>query len=352
MTPSDKITNSLIPDGIKPTTLEFLQEAVGSENYQILALAGDASTRRYFRIVQDPRTFVLMVWEPFESAENYPFLNIQRHFLANGIAVPEVIKISAELGLVLLEDLGDLTLERKFWENQNQSDAWPYYEQSLDELLKIHFRATADYDPQCSAFKLMFDTEKLLWEMNYGREHLIEKFLKIHLSKAESDGLQALFVKICESLHQEPKVVCHRDYHSRNVMIKFGKARVIDFQDARLGPIQYDLVSLLQDSYVNLSSESRQHLLDYYLVSAKKLLPKDFSQSHFNEMYRLQVIQRSFKACGSFASFYNLRGDRRYLKYLPGSLRTIAAQLREMKDYHLFLKILEDHGLLDRSFEP
>jgi aminoglycoside/choline kinase family phosphotransferase len=340
-----------IPEGIKLNTLEFLAEAVGSDDFQILALAGDASTRRYFRIVQDPRTFVLMVWEPFESAESYPFLNIQRHFLANGVAVPEVVKISAELGLVLLEDLGDLTLERKFWENQDQTVSWPYYEQALDELIKIHYKATADRDPQCSAFKMMFDTEKFLWEMNYGREHLFEKFLQIQLTPTEQEGLQKLFLKICETLHNEPKFVCHRDYHSRNVMIKFGKARVIDFQDARLGPIQYDLVSLLQDSYVNLSNESRQFLLEYYLKLAQDHLPKNFSRAHFNDIYRLQVIQRSFKACGSFASFFNLRGDRRYLKYLPGSLKTIANQLREMKDYKLFLQILEDRGVLDRSFE-
>lgn len=342
----------LLQDGFSPETFQFLEEQFQSPQFRLIPLAGDASARRYFRVVHQADTFVLMVWEPFDSIETYPFLNVQKHFMKHHVTVPTVKAVAPELGLVLLEDLGDLTLERKFWENQDQTQSWPYYEQALDELIKIHFKASMDKGSNCSAFHVAFDTEKLLWEMNYGREHLFERFLKLSFTPTETQDLQACFLDICETLHKEPKFISHRDYHSRNVMITLGKARVIDFQDARMGPIQYDLVSLLQDSYVQLSTESRQHLLEKYLEKARPHLPTSFSRTHFDTIYRLQIIQRCFKACGSFASFYNLRADKRYLKYISGTLQNVAQQLRELKEYRPFLKLLEDNKLLERSFEP
>lgn len=334
-----------------PKEDDFLKTHLEDRDFQIHPLAGDASSRRYFRVVQEPQTYVLMCWDPFSDITNYPFLSVQRHFAKFGVNVPEVKAMAPEDGLILLEDLGDLTLERKFWENQDQTLSWPHYELTLDELIKIHFAASKDRTAPCTAFQIAFDTEKFLWEMNYGREHLLERLAHVKLSDADQASLQKIFLEICQTLDQEPKCISHRDYHSRNVMLKFGKVRVIDFQDARLGPIQYDLVSLLQDSYVQLSQESRQHLLDVYLQKAAEFLPKQFSREQFDHVYRLQLIQRCFKACGSFASFYNLRSDKRYLKYLPSTLKAVANQLREFKEYRLFLDILEDNGLMERSFE-
>src|SRR4051794_29548809 len=107
----------------------FLKSSLKAD-FQVLRLAGDASTRKYYRIISEDRSWVLMFWEPFEDPEKYPFLDVQRHFARNGIRVPGVEEMAKELGVVLLEDLGDLTLERKFWENQNQEMALPYYQQT------------------------------------------------------------------------------------------------------------------------------------------------------------------------------------------------------------------------------
>ena len=333
-----------------PKIAQFIQDALGSNKYEVIALAGDASTRRYYRLVLGQKTWVLMSWDPFD-ANQFPFLNVQRHFKKNGVLVPEVVRMSPELGQVILEDLGDLTLERKFWENQDQSLAMPFYEQAIDELIKMHYNATLDKDPNCSAFKIMFDTDKFLWEMNYGREHLLEKLCGLKISPTVSSQLDKIFLKICQTLHEEPKYISHRDYHSRNVMLTLGKTRIIDFQDARLGPIQYDLVSLVHDSYVNMAPQYRAHILDNYLQKAKPFLPKDFSRAHFDEIFRLQIIQRCFKACGSFASFYNNRQDKRYLKYLSNTLKTVDHVLKEHDEFKPFQKFIEDNGLLERNFE-
>lgn len=328
------------------------REKLGS-NYQIHSLAGDASNRRYFRVVSDNDSWVLMVWEPFVDDGRYPFLNVLTHFANHNIQVPKIIAKSPQEGLVLLEDLGDLTLERKFWENQNQEMSIPYYQLALDELIKIHYDASFDKN-DCVAFKIAFDTEKLLWEMNYGKDHLLLKMSQLKLSEKTLKDINSIFTKICETLNQEPKYIAHRDYHSRNVMIKLGKMRVIDFQDARMGAIQYDLVSLLRDSYVQIQPDIEKKLLQYYLEKrqekASKFQLPFVSQEHFELIYEIQSIQRCFKACGSFASFYNLRQDTRYLKYLEPTLVRVKNSLEKFKEYKLFYDVLNDHGLFEQKF--
>src|SRR4051812_44420679 len=98
----------------------------------------------------------------------------------------------------------------------------------------MHYDFTFDRSP-CVAFTVEFDTAKLLWEMNYGREHFLEGLCGLKFDAKTRKTLEQVFTGICEKLHREPKFIAHRDYHSRNVMIKHGKVRVIDFQDARMG---------------------------------------------------------------------------------------------------------------------
>lgn len=315
-------------------------------------LAGDASARKYFRVVVGDTSYVLMFWDPFEDEETYPFLNVLHHFAKHGVQVPKVISVSKTEGLVLLEDLGDLTLERKFWENQDPETAMGFYKQSIDEIVKIHYSATRDFSPKYSAFKIEFNVERLLWELNYAREHLLEKFLKVKISDGDGKLLTNSFTKICQRLHDEPKFIAHRDYHSRNLMIKNGRVRVIDFQDARLGAIQYDLVSLLRDSYVNMPDQMQTKLLDYYLAEREKLggLPK-VNRDHFDILFEVQSIQRCLKACGSFASFYNTRNDTRYLKYLKGTLVRVQRALDFFPEYKDLKNLLKTYGLFEKDLQ-
>ena len=186
--------------------------------------------------------------------------------------------------------------------------------------------------------------------MNYGRSHLIEKFCKIQLTPVVSKELDKIFINICDTLDKEPKFIAHRDYHSRNLMLKLGQMRVIDFQDARLGPIQYDLVSLLKDSYVDLDPSIATELIQYYLEKRNQFENSKISKSHFDEIYEIQSIQRCFKACGSFSSFYNTRTDIRYLKYLQATLKRVKKSLDLFPQYKVFSEILEQHKLLERDY--
>lgn len=327
----------------------FLSRSLSSDAYKVFSLAGDASNRRYYRVVMDNQSWVLMRWEPFDP-NNYPFLSVLNHFAKNGVHVPEVVSMSPEEGLMLLEDLGDLTLERKFWENQNQEASIEFYQMAVDEIVKIHHPATLDKS-NCTAFGMKFDTEKFLWEMNYGKDNLISGVLKFPFGEKLNKEISDIFLDICTRLDKEPKRIAHRDYHSRNLMLKLDQMKVIDFQDARLGPIQYDLVSLMRDSYVDMKDSMATTLIAYYLDRSKEYLPKDFSREHFDKIYELQSIQRCFKACGSFASFYHLRQDRRYLKYLPGTLRRVMKAINEFPEYKVFADVLIDSGALEKKYE-
>ncbi|MCB0406741.1 MAG: phosphotransferase [Bdellovibrionales bacterium] len=336
--------------GLSQEALDFLNLAFEEGSFEVLPLAGDASMRRYFRIIYADKSYVLMVWEPFQLPDEYPFLNILKHFEKHKVNVPEVLRLSPEKGLILLEDLGDLTLERKFWESQDQTTTLPFYFQAVDELIKIHFAATDDRVDNCTAFKIKFDTEKFLWEMNYARKNLLEQICNTPLSEAQHKTLDRCFQDICTRLDQAPKRISHRDYHSRNLMLKLGQMRVIDFQDARLGPVQYDLVSLIHDSYVKLNKSSEQAILSDYLDKAKTF---GFHQSldEFMEIYHLQKVQRCFKACGSFSSFYNLRKDTRYLKYIVPTVQKVKRTLEIFPEYGEFLSILKGHKVNELDIE-
>lgn len=327
----------------------FLKSTLKKGEIEVYQLAGDASARRYFRVIQNGETFVLMAWEPFGNEKDYPFLNVLHHFQKHQVHVPKVEAVSSQEGLVLLEDLGDLTLERKFWENLNPEWALDFYKASIDEIIKIHYACTQDKKSHCVAFQIEFNTQRLLWELNYAREHLLEKFLKFQFTDAESKILSDFFLRICERLHAEPKYIAHRDYHSRNLMIKGSQMRVIDFQDARLGPVQYDLVSLLRDSYVDLNDQTADTLLDYYLEKRKTFDPKPVNRQHFDTIYEVQTIQRCLKACGSFASFYNTRNDTRYLKYIRHTLARVRKSLKLFPEYEMLFQVLNDHGLFERD---
>lgn len=340
-----KIMGDIITEQIK----KWVAEQIGTAEFSIIQLAGDASARRYYRVILEEKSWVLMSWEPFDK-DNYPFISVQKHFASCNVHVPEILAVGEKLGVLLQEDLGDLTLEQKFWQNSRQESSEDFYLKTVDELVKIHVDAT--HSGQTSfATTTVFDTAKFLWEMNYAKDNLLLGLLKLKLSDPVLAELNTAFTNFCGRLDKEPKVICHRDFHSRNVMIKLNKVFVIDFQDARMGPVQYDLVSLFKDSYVDMSDDYSQTLMNYYLDRSGLRKSPGFSNNQFMEIYELQSLQRCFKACGSFASFMNLRSDKRYLKYLTPTLKRVFKALVYFPEYSVLNKILLDAGALEKNFE-
>lgn len=329
-----------------PPTIKFLKKYIPATEFKFQALAGDASARRYVRVYDQSGSYILMIFPTDEQAMAENFLAIRHLFESYEIFVPKLIGHDFALGYILLEDLGDLTLERRFWENQEKHRSIPFYVKAIDQIIKIH-HIPINKDDLTPCFQMQFDTEKLLWEMNYMFKNLIVDFFKIEIKDEFKKQLVNDFTSICSHLSSLPQVVCHRDYHSRNIMLHKNETFIIDFQDARLGPCQYDIVSLLRDSYVQIEPSMEEELLRYYHKKTQSLHQEDWD-AFFNN-YKIQTLQRSLKACGSFSSFFNANQDRRYLKYIQPTLRQIERVLFSIPDYAAIKELFSVHKIGERS---
>ncbi len=308
--------------------------------HSITKIPGDASTRRYYRVQAEGQSFILARVDPFADALEYPFLYVREHLEKCGVDVPRVFDCDPAQGFVLQEDLGDVTLLRHLQEVSSAEVERRLYERVLHSLVTLQLKAsTPGPGAQASSdcFKLRFDHEKLMWEVNFAIEH----FYKLHLGRtireADLKTLHDGFSEICGFLAAQPTVLTHRDFHSRNIMVLPGEKTerlvMIDFQDARMGPPQYDLASLLRDSYYQLEEGQIQRLLDYYVAEWETRSGKKIDRDHFTYIFDMMAVQRNFKAIGSFASFLNRRGNATYLKYIGNTFENIRRTLLKYPQY-------------------
>lgn len=321
---------------------------------EIEKLPGDASTRRYYRVKTNASDFVVMAMDPFaDMGKNIPFLSVLQHLSRCGVDVPRVIDFDAEKGLILLEDLGDITLLRRLHEVESEAQERSYFEKAIDSLVTMHVHSgptkvlNDSEKDSVEGFRLKFDVEKLMWEVNFTMEHFFLKFLQRKISDADLKIIQDGFTRICTELDSIPTVFTHRDYHSRNLMItgegKNERFVMIDFQDARMGPPQYDLASLLKDSYYLLEDSQIDYLIGYYLKRMKEEGMEITNHSLFRRQFDLMAVQRNFKAIGSFASFQNRRGNPAYLKFIGNTFENIRRNLKKYPEFKKLKEVLYYH---------
>jgi hypothetical protein len=344
MTAAAATTTASTKDEIEQEINEWLSRS--RELDKLVKLPGDASTRQYFRAESAGKSFIVMKMEAFrEQGDKLPFLTVQRHLSEAGIDVPRVLELEPSRGLMLLEDLGDVTLLRRLQDVANADLERQLYERVIDSLVKLQYEASPERKPSAiDAYKMRFDREKLMWEVN----HTIEHFYKLHLQHQISDEdlslMKGSFAEICEYLEKQPTVLAHRDFHSRNIMILPAEPRerfvMIDFQDARLGPAQYDLASLLRDSYYQLEEGQITRLIDYYVARWEAISGQHLNREEFTYVFDLMSVQRNFKAIGSFASFENNRGNATYLKYIGNTFENIRRTLLKYPKYARLREVL------------
>jgi aminoglycoside/choline kinase family phosphotransferase len=207
-------------------------------------------------------------------------------------------------------------------------------------------KVAKEHGTHLAGFDLSFDVEKLMWEVNFTIEHFYEKHLQRKMKPEDMEVIKNGFTQICTELANEPTVFTHRDYHSRNIMITDSTAEerprfvMIDFQDARMGPCQYDLASLLRDSYYQLDEKQIHDLTRYYIarMNANGAAITDVAQ--FDRMFDLMAVQRNFKAIGSFASFLNRRGNPAYLKFIGNTFENIRRNLLKYPEFKKLREVL------------
>jgi aminoglycoside/choline kinase family phosphotransferase len=171
-------------------------------------------------------------------------------------------------------------------------------------------------------YTIAFDVEKLTWELNFFAQHFLGGYRGVMLTPSEKAALTEEWAAIAEELSAEPRVLCHRDYHSRNLMLHGGRLFMIDFQDARLGPDTYDLVSLLRDSYVDVNGREVDELIAYFTA-----LSGIADVAEFRRRFDLMAVQRNLKALGTFGYQASARGNPAYIQYMPRTLHSVRENL-------------------------
>lgn len=274
----------------------------GTASKEVIPLTPDASTRKYYRIGWKKRTAVAAVYpEPFDP-EFHPYLDVTRLFLDCGIPVPEIYAVDGNAGIIVQEDLGDRQLFHVY-ENESDEQCDEYKERAIALIAKIQNATERAYETQSISSRLAFDEAKLSWELDFFFDHYFGSLRGESLRHAEVAELKAELNDIAAELAAVPRVLCHRDYHASNLMIDSRKRiRIVDHQDARMGPASYDLVSFLLDRQPCPPSlaELRAHRLFFLeqrrLIGLGAIDPDDFALE-----FRLMTIQRGLKATGTFS---------------------------------------------------
>jgi N-acetylmuramate 1-kinase len=323
---------------------QFLIER-GLTGARVVPLTGDASDRRYFRVyLGDDGTQVLAVHPGAIDFAQMPFVKVAQLFSLLPVPVPAILSFSDELGIIGLEDLGDVTLQAHLGA-ATPGEHKALYRQAVSLIGALQQRGagmeSADYPP----YGIAFDVAKLTWELDFFAKNFLEGYRGITLDSALRKALAEEFSSIVEELAAEPRVLCHRDYHSRNLMLHQGSLYIIDFQDARMGPDTYDLVSLLRDSYVDLTEAEVDELIAFFL--ALRGGPGEQARSEDNEEFRrrfdLMAIQRNLKALGTFGFQTISRGNTVYIQYIPRTLNYVRANLERYPRFGRLHELLAAH---------
>jgi aminoglycoside/choline kinase family phosphotransferase len=256
------------------------------------------------------------------------------------VRVPAIRAFEEAEGLMVLEDLGDEMLETRLLAGDPKA---PLYERAIDQLARLRARAEAR-PGGCIAFTRAFDVDLYRWELEHFVEWGLEAWKGARLSPAEREVVDDHFDRIARALEAEPKGFTHRDYQSRNLMVlPGGEQAVIDFQDALLGPRQYDLVALLRDSYVELEPPFVEALLRRYLDRLHAEGGPRLAHDPFRETFDLLTVQRKLKDAGRFVFIDRVKKNPGFLPNIPTSLRYVKAALARLPELAPLQALLARH---------
>jgi aminoglycoside/choline kinase family phosphotransferase len=306
----------------------------------VVPLTGDASDRRYFRaLVKGGKPIVLALHQgPIEFAK-MPFVAIANLLQQIPVPVPAILHHSDELGVLGLEDLGDVTLQAHLGAATPAEHA-ALYRQAVSFIARMQQRGESLRSAAYPPYQIAFDVEKLTWELEFFVKHYLVAYKGAALGDAQRDALRAEWAVIVEELAGEPRVLCHRDYHSRNLMLHDGSLYIIDFQDARMGPDTYDLASLLRDSYVDLTGAQVDELIAFFLALKGEGRPVD--EAGFRRRFDLMALQRNLKALGTFGYMTTGRGNTVYIQYIPRTLSYVKANLAKYPRFDRLRNLLDE----------
>jgi len=289
-------------------------------------IAADGSSRRFFRLKGSGGSCICL-YHPHppgeQVTENDSYYRIGRHLHGQGVPVPEIFTYCREEGWLLVEDLGDRSLQEEYIQAEGQARL-AIYRQALKVLVDLQTFGTQGFSPEWC-----FDTK--FYDANLVRQRECHYFVKAFVQgylglETTPEALTEDFAFLLQqALHPEQRFFLHRDFQSRNLMVHHNRLWLIDFQGARLGPLQYDLAALLLDPYVNLPFTTQEILLTEYLGLLQEHLPQD--PALWRQRYNYVALCRNLQILGAYGFLTHQKGKTFFQQFIPAAFRSLEHRL-------------------------
>jgi aminoglycoside/choline kinase family phosphotransferase len=314
---------------------DWLRRQPGLPPFSMVPASGDASFRRYFRVVRADGSCIAMDAPP-PNEDCRPFVRMSRILRELGLNAPEVRAADLDRGFLLLDDLGD----RHYLDALDEDSVERLYGDALAALVVIQSCGPRAGLPP-------YDRSLLLREMGLFPQWLLRGLLDLELSAAEQAMLERAFTLLANSALEQPRVCVHRDYHARNLLVTAAPSPgILDFQDALVGPVTYDLVSLLRDCYVAWPSDRvRNWALGYRELALQSGVASAPDEDQFLRWFDLMGVQRHLKASGIFARLQLRDGKSGYLADIPRTLGYVVELAPEYPELRGLVELIGERVL-------
>ena len=321
---------------LRQTRIHFprLEEAA----VKITPIEKGGSDRKFYRVRCSPEQTIILVKYNLEREENRHYVEIAEFLAEHHIRGPRIYFHDPAEGLIWIEDLGKSDL----WSYREES--WlvrrAFYESALGEIVKLHCLPEEAGSAIQKNLPAAFDAALYRWEQNYFFENCLGRYFGVEEKKlSEVTALPALH-EIAERLGQRPRVLVHRDFQSQNIIMRNAQAHLIDFQGMRPGLAEYDLASMLFDTYVTLSRAECEELLAAY--EAKRNAAINPLSAQFHEIFRLCGIQRLMQALGAYGFLGLVKGNKTFLNHIPAAMTSLRSLVGEIDELGHLRAVLDD----------
>jgi N-acetylmuramate 1-kinase len=317
--------------GLTPLQINFLEKSIKGfsvDNWNLSGAGFAGSDRRFLRVSgkKGTETYILVLWNS-QDEDWLRFLTIEKEISGISCFLPHIYSSDEKTGLILEEDLGDMTLKKTI--SERPSDLMKNYEKAIDAL--VCWQNMPQNASSVISSRSM-DRDVFLWESNYFALHCAGEYLccsDMLDSEWEEDRIKLAF-----AASDLPKVCIHRDFQSENIIIRNDEVRFVDYQGARLGPAGYDLASLVFDPYIDLlDDETVESLLHYYRSKTFCSMP--------DKAFFICCLQRLLQALGAYANLSLHKGKAGYAKFIPVALKRCIFVTEKLPEFHGIRSVLK-----------
>lgn len=327
--------SSAPPEEFRSFVRFFLKEHGRSPSaFELQDVPADGSRKGFWRILPHAsnRTFIAVMNEPVDAPagrENLAYLMIGRHLHLRGLPVPRIHSSHVDKGWFIVEDFGSLNLQDAA---SSHKDRPALYGRVVEVLFRLQTEGALDFDPSWTCQTGKYDeTVMRRYESDYFKEAFLHGYLGM---KREWTELESAFTHLASKASLGgPRFFLHRDFQSRNIMVMGERTGILDWQGGRMGPLGYDLASLLIDPYTSLPEEEKSLIYNRYLALLAETFPEEVDG--FCASYPYLALQRNLQILGAFSFLSRVQRKKHFERYIPSALITLHGLLLDLNDEEL-----------------